>query len=429
MADTTEVKELTFEAIQAMSGEELLKAMHSRGAEVNAVIAAETKRVEDRMAADNEAFIKAEEDRAAEEARLEAEALEAAKSPEEKAAEEAEAAEAVAAAQKIADEAAAAEAARLEAEKKDLEEKERLAAEAAKPKEKIVRDYQATDDEGNPIGRRTHLEADNWEEMSQKLEEAHVNAVRYAERMKKRASLKPQFKQPETPINVLDEATLLEIQKDLESKDEIVSAKAKVKLELNEAAKERLQARYQTDFNNGRAVSLEFMRKHPEFNSCDANAKIIGDYVKANNLEWSVDNLEIAYAETESQLAPRQSVQPKEEPAVPVVKGEIKPEVVAANTAPASESVVAPVPAPVAAPVASAPVETVPAAPNVPAVTTKPPASGIEPGSLHGGRPELGTKKPVGYTKKQILDMPREEYKKRMKDPGFVRQVNILFKG
>ena len=260
MADTTEVKELTFEAIQAMSGEELLKAMHSRGAEVNAVIAAETKRVEDRMAADNEAFIKAEEERAAEEAQREAEALEAAKSPEEKAAEETAAAEA---AQKVADEAAAVEAARLEAEKKDLEEKERLAAEAAKPKEKIVRDYQATDDEGNPIGRRTHLEADTWEDMSKKLEEAHVNAVRYAERMKKRASIKPQFKQPEPVIQTLDEASLLEVQKDLESKDEVVAAKAKVKLELNDVAKQRIEVKRNEDINRGAAVALEFKKNHP----------------------------------------------------------------------------------------------------------------------------------------------------------------------
>ena len=137
------------------------------------------------------------------------------------------------------------------------------------------------------------------------------------------------------------------------------------------------------------------------------------------------NNLEYVYGQVESQLAPRQSG--VVEPAAPVVT-EITPEATTANPPVASASVVAPVPAPVAAPVASAPVETVPAAPNVPAVTTKLPASGIEPGTLHGGRPELGTKKPVGYTKKQILDMPREEYKKRMKDPGFVRQVNILFK-
>jgi hypothetical protein len=250
--------------------------------------------------------------------------------------------------------------------------------------------------------------------------------------MKKRAALKPQFKQPEAPIVTLGDTDLQQIQKDLESKDEIVVAKAKVRLDRNEVAKKEIEVRDQTAANRGAAVSLEFMKKHPEFVQCDANAKVIGEYIKSENLDWTVDNLEIAYAATESQLAQRQSATPLpatvvEEPAAPVA-AEIKQEPVAANPSTASAPVAAPASAPVAASEASTPVETTAAAPNAPVVASKPPvAGGVEPGTLHGGRPQVSTK-PVGYTKKQIRDMPREEYKKRMKDPGFVRMVTTLFK-
>src|SRR5271157_1853519 len=66
-------------------------------------------------------------------------------------------------------------------------------AEAMPPVErkKIVREYQVRDEEGNPIGRPTHLEAWTTDEMYEKMQTAHENATRAFHRLKKQ---KLQFK-------------------------------------------------------------------------------------------------------------------------------------------------------------------------------------------------------------------------------------------
>jgi len=365
------------------------------------------------------------------------------------------------AAQKEADEKAAADkvaadkiaadvAAKSEAEKKSLEDAQRIIAEeAAKPKEKIIREYQNRDEAGNPIGRPTHLEADSWEEMAEKLQACHENAVRFAERMKKRASIKPEFKQPEVPIELLSEEQLLKIQKDLESKDEIAQSKAKVAFELNEARKLQLKNRRQEDFNRGQAVSLEFRKNHPEFNACEANAKILGDYIQENKLEWTVDNLELAFAEREKELAPRVENNPPQvadttaadaeaarvqaeaeataKAAAEVeAKKKIEQEQAAANTAAATAPVAA-----TASAAASTPVEAPVAAINPPELPArKLPAAGIEPGTLHGGR-ATGTTKPAGLTKQEVARMTntpegRATFRRKLKDPNFVKQLNAI---
>src|ERR1700687_692067 len=56
---------------------------------------------------------------------------------------------------------------------------------AAEEKKKIVLDYQVTAEDGTPLGRPTHIEGWSWEEVSEKQKQAHINAVRYAERVKK----------------------------------------------------------------------------------------------------------------------------------------------------------------------------------------------------------------------------------------------------
>jgi hypothetical protein len=429
---------LTFADIKKADRDQIHDFMKNRRPEFEEAIRAENERLAGLIDAENEAYKKEQEVKAEHEARLVEEANEAAKSPEQKA-EEAAALAAVEAERVVQEKAAADEAARIEAEKvaqaeeerKDLEEKQRLAEEAAKPKQKIVREYQVKDEKGNPIGRPTHLEADTWEEMAEKMEAAHANAVRFAERMKRRAELKPTFSPPEPKIEVLDEPEILAIQKDLESKDELVVAKAKAALELNAARRDRLELRKREDFVRGQAVSLTFRDQHPEFNACEANSKVLSQYIRDNQLEWTLDNLEIAYAATESQLAPRtveipsRTIAVSEPVAVPVVQ-EIKQEPPVTNT-PVAAPVVAQPPASAAA-VAPTPVDPPAPTPNVAAQERKTPAAGIEPGTLHGARPTGPVaSKPTGLTKQDIAKMPRDEYRKRMRDPGFVRMVNALF--
>src|SRR4029077_11635200 len=358
----------------------------------------------------------------------------------EKAAAEKEAADKAAAEKEVADKPAADKAA-ADKEAADKEAAEKAAAEAAKTKtkRKIVREYQARDEAGNPIGRPTHLEADTPEEMYEKLEKAHVEAVKYAERMKKRASITPTPAPTEEPIPVLTEEQLVTLQTDLQSKDEIVKAKAKVALEINEARKEKLQARVERARSLGQQISNTFMRQHPEFYPCDANAQVIGDYIKENNLAWTVENLEHAYEELKHKMAPREGgAPPASEPNAPSpedvaaaegakapaeaevaeqerkaaeeaavrqaaaekeakLREDVRKQILAELQAEAEKRIeleraaanpsAAPASGATAAPAAATPpVETRTPAANPPAALPNPPASGAAPGTLTGGR-------------------------------------------
>lgn len=375
----------------------------------------------------------------------------------------AEEAVAQAAADKEAADKAAAEATAqvkvAEAARKEAEEKARLAEEAAKPKQKIVREYQVRDDQGNPIGRPTHLEATTWEEMADKMQAAHENAMRLAERLRKRAEVKPEFKKEEAPIEVLTDAQLLEAQKDLASKDDVKVARAQANLDINEANKARIQARKERDNQLAIQASYQFKKAHPEYNPCEANNNLLLEYLQKENLAWTAQNLEIAYAAQESQMAPvavdntataareaeiqaelqaQRDAQAKADADAAAAKAaadaafeaKVAAEVAkrieqekAARIAEASASVAA-----TASAATSTSAETTSAASNAPAAVRKLPTGGIEPGSLHGARPvATSTVKAPGLTKQDIVRMPREEYKKRMRNPEFVKAVNKLF--
>jgi hypothetical protein len=71
---------------------------------------------------------------------------------------------------------------------------EPVASPATAERKKIVREYQVRDEDGNPIGRPTHLEAWSAEEMIEKMQTAHENATRAFHRLKKQ---KLQFNEKE----------------------------------------------------------------------------------------------------------------------------------------------------------------------------------------------------------------------------------------
>lgn len=355
---------------------------------------------------------------------------------EEKAAAEANAAEEKAVAEKAEAERTTVEtkvaAEKAEAEKKDLEEKEKLAREAAAKSKKIVVEYQATDEEGNPIGRPTHLEAETWEEMSKKQTEAHIQATRAFHRLKAKQD-KSTPRVEETPIPVMTEAERAAVIKETESTDAVKADVARLKIEVDDTRKERQATRLEKAAAEGRRVAYEFMQRHPhDFNPCKANSEIIGAYITENKLAWTVDNLELAFEAVGSQLAPVARVEvPAPAPAptpVPIAVAPVPAPVAEITQQPAVNPVPAPAPAAAPVPVAAAPAPAIPleAAPNAPAPARKAPDGGIVPGeTLRGNRP-LATK-PAGLTKQDIAKMSRDEYKKRIKDPKFVEAVNALF--
>ena len=397
-----------------------------------------------------EAEIKRREDEAAAKQKTEDDAVAAEAAEQQRLVDEAaqQDADQKAAADKAAAEKAAADAAEQE---KQLAEKARIAEEAAHPKTKIVKEYQVRDEEGNPIGRPTHLEADSWEEMSEKQQAAHENAVRYAERMKKRAALRPTPAVPQAPIPILSD----EQRKAFEAEAQAEGPKAEIaksKLEVDDANKERLQARQINEQAKIERESILFINANKDFYPCTGNARIMSEYLHAEGLEWNAGNLEIAYEKLASKLTSRpvEDVAPvvpanpapvvptpqpaaAATPAAPAVVPAVEniPQTPPANNSPVvAASVVATEPSTKVEPVVPIPSE-IPAPPAVnPPAPVKRPASGIEPGSLHGARrqqtaPTESTQQTVSEIKREVARMPLNVFKKNLRNPKFREKLKF----
>ena len=325
----------------------------------------------------------------------------------------------------------AAETARIEQEKRDFDEKVRVAAEerakeieASKPK-KIVVEYQVRDTRtGEPIGDPTHLEADTWEEMSKKQTEVHANAVRWADRQRRKRELleKAAKAEPEPVAKVMTQEEIETVVKDLEDKDPVKKVAALRKVTgADEVEEEKRKAKIAKAAADAERQSLIFLQRHTsgDYLNCEANTKQLAEYIKVNNLAWTADNLDLAVEELGDKLAqPVRQVEPTPQPTPQPRPAPVAAAPVAAPVDP----VVEPVPDP--EPVAAAPVveELAPVIPPTPAPARRAPAGGIEPGSLRGARPSAT----VGLTKQDVAKMSGEEFKRRLKDPNFKKQLNAL---
>jgi hypothetical protein len=303
-------------------------------------------------------------------------------------------------------------------------------------KEKIVVDYQCRAEDGTPIGRPTHIEGWTWEEVSKKQEDAHVNAVRYAERVKKNKvnSVETTSKQVRDQAQVTIAEAEAEAAIQEATKDPIKMSEA-----IRKVTKAERESQIVKDSNRaaGLVVANTWMADHLEdFLPCDANSNFMSKWLQDNNLGLTYDNLELAYTALETKLVKPRVVQPPvlEEPAATA------PNVpVAAPVTP----VVAPPPIVAALPIVAAPV--IPAAPQLvqPALTAPEPTpvaaintapatrrpginGSLPPGSLTAVRP-LAQQLPVVSTKaellKEIYNMPREEYRKKLKTQEFVARL------
>lgn len=322
--------------------------------------------------------------------------------------------------------AAADEAARLQAEENLRKAREEEAAAAAQPKQKFVIDFQARDDNGNPIGNRTHLEADSQEELQQKMLKSYENAVRAIDRLKKRPT--PTFKKEEPAIVELTQEQIDAAASDLTSEDPKKRAAAVQAITSVATQKERRELAERTKLAQEKREAYVFMQRHvTDYKPCTANSQILDGYLKENNLEFTADNLEIAFENCEDKLAFDTLVPaPAANPAVPVTPAATP--VVAPAAVPASPAPVPPAPAAVA-PVPPAP-PAVPAPNNAPAAppARRPGVNGsLIPGTnTSGARPAAQTQ--PALTKKDIAKMSPEEMRRRQKiDPTFYDQVNALF--
>ena len=291
---------------------------------------------------------------------------------------------------------------------------------------KIVKIYQARDEEGKPIGNPTHLEARTWPELSTKQAAAHENAMRLAERVKKQ---KVTFREPEKPLvqTMTDDQIRQVLQEVSTETDPVKSAELKQRVVEDEMARNRQKTADALKKAVELQTALIFIKRHVrDYNDNEANGQLLRSWVLENNLEFTVDSLEVAFETLKHQLAPVETSTPAPA-AIPVNTPPAKPAVAAPAAPVAAIPPAAPAPAPAPQPVAAAPVTPVPA--NQPIPSRRPGINGgIPPGSFTGSRPTSNQQAPE-FTMKDLKELSKnpQEMRRRIKmEPGFEQKVNAL---
>jgi hypothetical protein len=313
---------------------------------------------------------------------------------------------------------AAAQQAAAETERQRVaaeQEAARKAAEAARPR-RFVADYQVKDESGNPIGRPTHLEASSEEELRNKIINAHVEATRALHRWRNKAVT--HNPPPVEPQQVgMSDQELLQAINDLKDPVKAVEAQKKISKSefdrnLDPLKKENELLRAQI---SAQEVSRKFLQLHKnDFYNCQANIEKIAGYIKDNDLEWTLDNLDLALEAKESELAPFPSQQPVPPPANPV-KDVVAD--TATQAAKAQETAAA----------AASSATTQQAAPVQQNTQPRPGVNGgIVPGESTATRPVTPQTPTRRFTFEQIAKWNAEEMKKHMRNPSEKAEIQEI---
>lgn len=259
------------------------------------------------------------------------------------------------------------------------------------PTEVIAFEYQHTDEQGNPIidprtGKQvvTNFTGKDWKEIAEKTRDAHVNVTRALNRARNHKPV-PREAEPQPKTLTAEEERQAAI--DLQDPSKAKAAARKLTgIDEIEARQKRLdEQKFELDVA---AARLRFVNTHGvegfnDYYPCMANSNTLMKYITDEGLDPRVaENYEVAFNAVANMLAQR-PVRPQATP-------------------PANE----PPPPPI-----------------------RPAAGGIQPGELTGARPQRRPKNEV--TKEMIREMTktpegRADFRKRMKDPSFVAQVNAL---
>jgi hypothetical protein len=292
--------------------------------------------------------------------------------------------------------------------------------------ERKTLEYQVTDENGQPIGRKTHIEYTSEAELIEKMQAAHINAVRYAERMKKGKTATA-----ETTVQV--QSAALQFRKSKQDAVSAIEAAKKDPALFDEAVTKSVAATrdeeiaLQAAHQYGKIVSDAWMADHKDdYAPNAANGGLLKDYLMTHGpspevpLELTYDNLELAFSKIKDKLAPvslpaevHAVAPPNPAAAAPVVTPAAPPVIPAAAVPPVEvPAVPAVVPPSQAAP--AAPATPPVAAPNVQPATRRPGVNGgLVPGSFSAERPRAGA--PLQPTTKaemlkEIAHMPRGKF-------------------
>ncbi len=308
--------------------------------------------------------------------------------------------------------------------------------------EKVIHEYQATDEDGRPIGRPTHFESASLIEAIGKVQNAHVNAARYGDRVKNN-----RFKQSASALSAAEKsaaATSAMAESDRlaeEAANEKDPVKMKEAVKKSAAAQRESEKAEAAEKAHQQLVAQGWMDDHKEdFVPCLASSNIMREYMVANELLFTYDNLEKAFEAVKTQLpkVERQQATEVSTSAAPVVNPPA-----AASTA-AAVPVVANPPAVVApvveekpivqpevvtpTPTAEAPITTSVAAPNAQPATRKPGVNGsLQPGSMSAARPVTVMQTPEETRSKLMRDigkMSSVEFRKKLRDANYVKQLD-----
>src|SRR6266403_135436 len=163
---------------------------------------------------------------------------------------------------------------------------------------RYVEEYQVRDEDGTAIGRPTRLEARTLPELAGKKRDAHENATRAFHRLKRqKLSFKQEPKTILTPEQISEAARLA-----LESKDAAKVTDIIHQVIDTEYQKRERELKEQQWREDGRRIANEFMRRHlHDYNPCEANSKALGEYLEVNDLDYTLDNLEVAFQDLKEQ--------------------------------------------------------------------------------------------------------------------------------
>jgi hypothetical protein len=174
------------------------------------------------------------------------------------------------------------------------------------PEKPYSRTYQPTDEHGAPIGKRTVLGPfATSDELLDAMEAANIAAVRGYHKLKNAVPTPAQADAGWTPRKLTaDEESaagfkLLDPTHAREGLRTLVDAE----FGLTELQAELKAGRAARAAANRQAVAYQWMSAHPEFYNCNANGKVLADYLNSNQLEWTPDNLDAAFEMTAPQLA------------------------------------------------------------------------------------------------------------------------------
>lgn len=256
--------------------------------------------------------------------------------------------------------------------------------ETPQPKEKIVFEFQHTDELGNPIidprtGKQafTNLTGETHEEVLAKLKDSYLNVTRAYVRAKNH---KPVPKAPDPQVKELSAEEERQLASELNDPSKARTAIRKLAgtegLEERERKVQEIQ-----DRAAAQSAAYQFMSKHlNDFYPCQANSEVMSKYINENGLDPRVvDNYEVAFNAVYDQLAQRPAPQPAPAPVV------VEPR----------------------------------------------PSSGVAPSAASAPRPAQRTRKPL-VTKEEIKEMKRtpegrERFRKLIRNKDYADAVNALF--